>query len=251
METEHKTKFQGACQSCITHSASAISSLLDLLLPRRCVVCQRILSREEKCLCTSCTMTIPHVAFPSFTDNEIVRRFWHVAPVHSGACLMQYIPNTDHHLIFEAMKYKGRYDICEHMGRALAQDLQTQDFFAGIDVIVPIPLSKQRKRMRGYNQSERIALGISKVTGIPIDTSTLARCIDNPSQTRISSSERHDNVKNIFAVKDSTSLQGRHILIVDDIITTGSTISSAIETLLNHISDLTFSVASIGVTHNN
>lgn len=224
-----------------------LTLLLDLLLPRRCIVCQEQLNTYEMCLCTTCVMNIPRQPFSSLTDNELIRRFWNVAPVCAAASLMKYRPGTATHSILEAMKYKGRTDVCQLMGRMLATELAQTAFFQPIDFIIPIPLARQRKRIRGYNQSEHIARGIKQVTGIPIDTKTLWRKKDNTTQTSLSAMQREHNVQDIFAIKDASSLNGKHILIVDDIVTTGSTISSAIKTLTDSIPHLTVSVACVGL----
>lgn len=199
-------------------------------------------------MCTACVMDIPRLSFPSLTDNEMVRRFWNVAPVHAAATLMAYRSGTDTHSILEAMKYQGRPDVCQLMGRMLATELSGTDFFKGIDLIIPIPLSRKRKRHRGYNQAEQIAMGISQVTGIPIDTATLRRTKDNVTQTTLSAIQRAQNVQDIFSVQDTSPINGKHILIIDDIVTTGATISSAIATLVEATSQLTISVACIGLT---
>ena len=117
------------------------------------------------------------------------------------------------------------------MGRMMAEELKATSFFDGIDLIVPIPLSRKKERQRGYNQSEWIAWGISEATGIPTDTTSVVRTKSNPSQTTLDHRQRRENVRDIFAVRHPGSLEGRHILLVDDVITTGATMLSCAETI--------------------
>jgi len=126
-----------------------------------------------------------------------------------------------HHL-----KYKGVKEVGHELGRIYARSLNSSDFFRGIDVIIPIPLHPSKKRKRGFNQSDLISAGISEVTGLKVDTVSLSRITVNVSQTRKSRYDRWTNVEGIFMVKDAESLKGRHVLLVDDVITTGSTIEA-------------------------
>jgi len=207
--------------------------LLDLLLPRRCVVCGCWLAVNEKAICPSCLTTLHPIEYASYTDNTVVRRFWERMPVRKGYSFTYYYKDASYHGIFAAMKFNGRPDVCFRMGEATAATPLSNGFFDDIDLIIPIPLSRQRKRKRGYNQAEHIALGISKVTGIPVNTKALRRIVDNKSQTHAASStERTQNVASIFKVTDAESLKGKHILLVDDIITTGSTMISAMSEIL-------------------
>lgn len=113
----------------------------------------------------------------------------------------------------------------------MAEELKATNFFDGIDLIVPIPLSRKKKRQRGYNQSDWIAWGISESTGIPTDTDSVQRNISNPSQTALNNQQRRENVRDIFAVRHPENLESRHILLVDDVITTGATMLSCAETI--------------------
>lgn len=117
------------------------------------------------------------------------------------------------------------------MGRVMACDLIRTDFFNGIDFIIPVPLSRQKERKRGYNQCLWLARGIAEITGIPIHTDSVSRIISNPSQTTLSHSERRTNVANIFKVEHPENIENRHILLVDDVITTGATLLSCAEAI--------------------
>ena len=121
------------------------------------------------------------------------------------------------------------------------------NFLEPIDVIVPVPLHPKKKVIRGYNQAEAFAQGISKATSIPVSVGELIRVINNPTQTKQSKTQRWENVKGIFEVKDLDAFQNKHVLLVDDVLTTGSTLEACANALLE-CSDVKISIATIGET---
>ena len=138
-------------------------------------------------------------------------------------------------------------DLGETMGRFMAAELAATGFFRGIDVIIPVPLHPRKQKLRGYNQSECIARGVSAVTGIPIDVSSVLRRRHTETQTRKSAYERWENVDGIFLLRYPERFVGKHILIVDDVLTTGATTTACADALKDvggvHVSILTLAVA--------
>ena len=130
------------------------------------------------------------------------------------------------------LKYKGIMEIGYEVGRIYALTLKASGFISGIDIIVPVPLHHSKKRIRGFNQSELISNGIGDVTGIPVNTVSLSRISGSSTQTSRSRYERWINVDDIFRITDADMLRGKHILLVDDVITTGSTIEACVNELL-------------------
>ena len=163
---------------------------------------------------------------------------------------MFYHQNSDYSRIFFSFKYHHRPEVAVSYGRIMAQDLVDTGFFDGIDVIVPVPLSANRFRKRGYNQSERLAEGVRQVTGIPVETRAVARIVDNPTQTHLSTAERMENVKDIFRLVGPACVEGKHVLLVDDMITTGSTLRSCAHTLLE-AANVRLSVLTLGASERN
>ena len=129
------------------------------------------------------------------------------------------------------MKYADQPMIGQQLGHLAAVDMQYADFLEGIDVIIPVPLHPKRLRERGYNQSEYIARGIREVTGIPIDTTHVTRTRNTPKQALQTGEERKHNVVDAFAVNHPEQLYGKHILVVDDLITTGETMRSCLKAM--------------------
>ena len=190
---------------------------------------------------------MPRTNYHTVKDNPVERTFWGKMPLERATSYFFYHKGSDFRRILHQLKYGGRKDIGVMMGRFIAAELAATDFFREVDVIVPVPLHPRKQKLRGYNQSECIAQGIAAVTGIPIDTLSVVRNKHTDTQTHKSAYERWENVEGIFSLHRPELFKGKHILIVDDVLTTGATTTacadafSGIEGL--HISVLTLAVA--------
>lgn len=189
------------------------------------------MSPGEEVICVRCQADLPRVRTVLFEENDIARIFWGLVPIEKGISFFHYAPHSPYSRILFELKYHDHPEVGKTMGRMMAEELKATSFFDGIDLIVPIPLSRKKERQRGYNQSDWIAWGISEATGIPTDTTSVVRTKSNPSQTTLDHRQRRENVRDIFAVRHPGSLEGRHILLVDDVITTGATMLSCAETI--------------------
>ena len=199
--------------------------ILDLISPRQCVICGERLSITERAVCSSCYLHLPRTTY-QFTpyDNPMAQLFWGLAPISRAAALFFYESHAEAAQLIYDLKYADRPDIGEVMGRLVAKELQPSGFFDGIDGIVPIPLAKKRQRQRGYNQSQEIACGISEITNLPIYNNVVRRNVFEGSQTNKGRWERNENVEKVFEMTDETAIQGKHLLIIDDVVTTGATV---------------------------
>lgn len=200
-----------------------LHSFLSLLFPHCCVACGNPLVRGEECICTLCNMNLPRTNYHLRKDNPVEQVFWGKIPLEHATSFFFYRKGSDFRQILHQLKYGGQKEVGAIMGRYIASELLASGFFQGIDCIIPIPLHKQKQRMRGYNQSEWIARGISVVTGIPINTEAVIRQKNTETQTRKSVFGRWENVEGIFELRSADALAGKHILIVDDVLTTGAT----------------------------
>ncbi len=208
------------------------TKLLDLLSPRLCVVCGRRLSAEEAVLCHRCMLHIPLTHFSEHPlDNALARLFWGLFPIERATALFFYEPHSEFAELVYNLKYRNHPEIGQHLGRIVARDLQAECFFEGIDAVVPVPISRQRRRSRGYNQSHEICLGISQQTGLPVFDGVVERLDFKQSQTRLNPFERRDNVANAFRLIAPDRIAHRHLLLVDDVVTTGSTIIACAQQL--------------------
>lgn len=214
-----------------TDLLSVLRGAADILFPRHCLCCHERLATDERFLCAGCLLRLPRIRPDSFEDNAVTRMFWGLIPVCKGAALFRYTKASVYsHLLF-ALKYYNRPEVGTFLGQILADELRAAGFFDGIDLLIPIPLARKKERQRGYNQSLWIARGVAKATSIPIDTKSVVRTVHTSSQTTLDDQRRRTNVQGIFAVRNPQQLQGRHILLIDDVITTGSTMLSCAETI--------------------
>ena len=222
--------------------------LLDLISPRICVVCGRRLSVTEEVICNKCNLHLPRTGFSNNPyENEMAKLFWGQIPIERAAALFHYESHAEIANIIYQLKYKNHPEIGPLMGRMVATELKRDDFFDGIDVIIPVPLTKKRFRQRGYNQSEEIAKGISEVTGLPVNKEVVKRTAFKGSQTRRSRWDRQENVEYAFELTPGEPIAGKHLLIVDDVVTTGSTIVACAKELVK-AGSVKISVLSLGLT---
>lgn len=225
-----------------------ITRFLDFISPRQCVVCGERLAPTEHSLCSTCLLHLPRTTY-QFTphDNPMAQLFWHLSPVEKAAALIFYEPHSEVAQLIYDLKYHDRPDIGEDMGRLMAGEMQLARFFDGIDMLLPVPLSRKRLRQRGYNQSEQLAVGISDVTHLPVVTKALRRTHFHQSQTQLSRRERQENVENLFELRDGSMLQGKHVLLIDDICTTGATLLACCDAL-KAVHGIRLSVLTFGLT---
>lgn len=225
---------------------SFFSRLLDFIAPRRCVGCQcRLLPGEDE-ICLECITRMTRTYYwRSFDDNPLEEMLMYRVPIKRAISWVYYRGKRSKHSIW-AFKYYGHDNAAVLFGKIMAKEIKDSGFFNGIDVIVPVPLAKNRYRQRGYNQSEMLATGISQETGIPIVNDAVKRKKFKQSQTRLSHVEREWNMENQFSVVDDSKLIGKHILVIDDVITTGSTISACIDPL-SYIEGVKISVLSMAL----
>lgn len=218
-----------------------------MFFPRYCLCCRERLAVGEQWVCSGCLLHLPRIKTGSFTDNNITHIFWGLVPIYRGTSFFRYTKDSGYSRLLFALKYHGRPEVGAFLGEMMAGELLPTEFFDTIELLVPIPLSAEKERRRGYNQSLWIARGIAKATGIPIDAESVVRPVSNPSQTQLSNRQRRENVQNIFAVKCPQRLQGRHILLVDDVITTGATMLSCAETITAAAGHVHISVLSLAL----
>ncbi len=227
-----------------------IRSLLDFVSPRVCVMCGRRLAVAEEVLCAGCNLLLPRTYLAEAPDdaNRLCTLF--IASFHfiRSASWFYYTSQSPQVSLIHMAKYYGGRELCHWLGTSAAQEMVASGFFIGIDVIVPLPLTWRRQLSRGYNQSYLIARGVREVTGIPIARHAVRRVKFRQSQTHLSGEDRMSNVRGAFRLIRPKQLQGKHILLIDDVMTTGATIASCGHTI-SKAGDVTISVLTIGLAH--
>ena len=215
-----------------------------------CSIGCRRLSISEEVICGKCNLHLPRTGFQQDPyENIMAKMFWGQIPIERATALFYYEPHAETANILYEMKYKNHPEIGEVMGRLMARELQMSNFFEGIDGIIPVPLAKKRQRQRGYNQSHELAKGISEITGLPIYNKVVRRTVFEGSQTSLGRWERNENVEQVFELKDAPTVQGKHLLIVDDVVTTGATVIACAKELCK-AGGVRISVLSLGLAKN-
>ena len=222
-----------------------IKDLLNVILPVPCPTCGNILVRNEVILCTTCLYELPRTRYSSYTSNPVARLFWGRVYVENATALYRYEKGSRYQQLIHELKYRNRQDIGRVMGRMLGMEL-CGSAFSTADLIVPVPLHKRKQRRRGYNQCDPIAEGISEILGIPWHADYLVRPSATMTQTGKSRRDRWSNVEGIFEVKRGEELNGRHIILVDDVVTTGSTLDACASAILS-AAQVRISIATLAV----
>lgn len=231
---------------------SILAKIIDLLFPRFCAMCGNRLMGEEEMVCMSCLLHLPRTdMWSNLYENEMAKMFWHRMPIEKSAALFYYQGHSWASNLIYQLKYQNRPEMGEFLGRIIAQEASAVSYFDDIDAILPIPLAKNRRKQRGYNQSEEIAKGIASLTGLPILVDVVGRIHFSESQTHKDRWERAENVENVFVLSENEnmealhSLEGMHLLLIDDVCTTGATIVACAHALMK-IPKVKFSVITIG-----
>ncbi len=209
-----------------------IKDLIYLFFPHRCPVCSSEILSHEAWLCNTCIMDMPLTYFWDIKQNPMEQKFWGLLPLEGACSLIHYSKSSDYIKLIYGFKYSGRWSVAYNMGRYFGNILKSVEPFANADYIVPVPLHTLRTFKRGYNQAEYIARGLATALRARVDTHSLKRIVHNQTQTKKNKYERWDNVENIFQAGDLSHFKGKHIILVDDVLTTGSTIVSCGEEIL-------------------
>ncbi len=228
-------------------STKLFTNFTELLFPRICVVCGQKLIETEKHICLRCLLHLPRNNHHLQKDNVMEQLFFGRIPVERACAYFEFKKGSDYQKILHHLKYKGQKGIGEFMGERFGSEIQSVPDFEGVDFICPVPLHPKKERKRGYNQSYHIALGLSRSLGVPVNQSNLRRAVHTSTQTRKSRFERWQNVDGIFELAKPELFDGKHIILVDDVITTGATIEACALAILSscqaRISILTLAIA--------
>ena len=226
-----------------------LHSILNLFYPRVCAACGEPLLKDENTVCLKCRYLLPRTGYELNPDNPLAQTFYGRVKFHAvTACFFFAKQGKVQHPIHQ-LKYKGNMEAGVFLGQQLGESIKDAPLFQGIDYLIPVPLHPKREKKRGYNQSLMIAKGINEVTGIPIGDKYLVRAVNTATQTKKTAEERYKNVKDIFVVRFADELQGKHVLLIDDVPTTGATLESCAHQLEN-IPGITISAATAACAGN-
>lgn len=225
--------------------SSPLRDIQNLFFPPVCPACGRPMDEGAGFLCTTCQWDIPLTGYENMPDNPVARRFWGLLPVANATAFVWFIHESGYRRMVHRFKYAGSWMAARDMGQWFGRVLSETDAYGSADAIVPVPLHTRKVLRRGYNQSEYIAEGISKSMDIPVESRAVVRRVNNRSQTEQPKEQRWENVRDIFAVRNPERLAGRHILLVDDVLTTGATIGSCAEAIFTAVPECKISIAAL------
>lgn len=220
-----------------------LCDFLNLISPRLCPVCNKHMDSNEEKVCEHCLNQLPYTYITDFQDNPVFRLFERKFRLGRTHSYIRYQHDLNSHLLVTQLKYGHRPDLARFMGSRVAREILPYGFFTDIDGIVAVPLHWIRQWQRGYNQSAQIALGISDVTGIPVIKDAVKRTRNNESQTHKTSVKRAKNVENLF--QSVSGIPCRHILLVDDVLTTGATLTSCAQAIAQRNPRITISILTL------
>lgn len=223
------------------------SDFLSIIFPPQCHVCGRLLPRERSFLCSSCKDDLPLAAYNP-ESNPMTEALMQIREGGIGTAFMRYGVGNSCSVLIHDFKYRGFSRLARWLGKEAATRLQPTGFFNNQELILPIPLYRSKLRKRGYNQAMEIAKGISDATGIAIGDN-LRAIRSHPTQTRLSHSARMDNVEGIFEVRNPERLEGRNLLLVDDVFTTGATLLSAARAVAASCRAVKINIFAIATAH--
>ncbi|MBL7112037.1 MAG: ComF family protein [Bacteroidales bacterium] len=218
---------------------------INLIFPKVCPACGELLMKNESVICAGCLYALPRTNFHLERDNPVAKTFWGRVRLENATSFYSYQAGSYLRRLIHELKYKGFKEIGEELGRQFGNELQATAFNES-ELIIPVPLGKRKMKKRGFNQSECIARGLSLSMGKAVNTTAVIRTRNTRTQTKKSRYDRWLNVEDSFRVVDANALQEKHILLVDDVVTTGATIEACASEILK-VPGAKVSVATLGV----
>lgn len=202
-----------------------LADFVSLIFPELCQACGESLVSGEKLICTGCLFELPYTDFHQQADNAVARQFWGKLPLKAAYALCYFTKGGKMQHLMHQFKYNGVKDIGTMLGKLAGDRLLKNEVYSNVDTIIPVPLHKSRLRKRGYNQSKYFADGLAAKLDVPV-LENLVRTKATSTQTKRSRFSRFQNMQQVFGVVNADELKDKHILLVDDIITTGSTLEA-------------------------
>ena len=223
-----------------------LNDFIALFYPDLCLVCGNNLLKHEECICTTCLHKTPKTNCFKQKENEVSKIFWGRSKLENAAALFTFNKDGNAQKLIHTLKYEEGKNVGIFLGEQLGFAIKESEFFNNIDIVIAVPLHPKKQKLRGYNQSAYLAKGIKEVLSVPINKKSLLRIENTDSQTRKKRFSRWENMMNSFDLKNSNKLMDKHILLVDDVVTTGATLEACAQKLLE-IKGVKVSIVTIAV----
>lgn len=224
-----------------------LRDVYQLFYPKNCGACGTVLVKNECHICISCYTNLPFTHFHLIENNPIEKVFIGRTPIVFATSLLYFSKHESVQRLLHQIKYNGKKYLAVYLGNMLGDQLKNNYGNFTFDGIVPVPLHPKKERLRGYNQSNMIAKGVAESLDIPIWSNSLKKTQFTATQTYKNREERWQNIRNTFSINNSSVLKGKHILLIDDVLTTGATLES-IATPLQELNDVKISIATLAYT---
>ena len=207
-------------------------SLLQLVFPHICAGCGSDLLNEESQLCIRCLTALPETNFNLHANNPMEKIFWGRLPLASATAQFYFTKESLIQHLMHQLKYKGNKELGLQLGRLMGSGFKETNRFNGIDALIPLPLYPKKEKRRGFNQATILCDGISEILNIPVFKNTIIRTQHTDTQTKKGRMERWQNIEGKFELLNPASIENRHVLLVDDVVTTGATLEACGSKLL-------------------
>lgn len=209
-----------------------VHSLSHLFFPNTCAGCGNDLVTEEQFLCLQCINNLPLTGFELYDNNPVEKNFWGRVSINNAMSLLYFTKDSILQNLLHQFKYRGKKEIGSYFGRMMGSAISQSYRYKDIDALVPLPLFISKEKRRGYNQATVLCEGIAEIMEVPVLKNAVIRTTATETQTHKDRIERWQNINGKFELKDFQSLQNKHILLVDDVVTTGSTFEACASELL-------------------
>lgn len=204
-----------------------LNHFVNLVYPNYCILCESNLHQNEQTICTICEVKLPYTNYHNTIDNPIEKKLWGRVPIQMASSLLFFEKGLEVQQLISNLKYKNREDVGAKLAEIYARQLlNDQSDFLQVDLLVPIPLHYKKQKRRGYNQCDSFTKTLSERLNIPYNLKSIERKVDTISQTGKSRINRWENVSDIFQVVKPQNLKNKHILLIDDVMTTGATLEA-------------------------
>jgi len=226
----------------------SLNSFATCIAPDLCYGCGAALNQDGQFACVTCSPELPYTDFHHLKENPFIDKFFGRIPIHAAGAFLYFSKSGIARSIIHDLKYKSRPEVGTTIGLHYGYHLLESPLFQDIDMIIPVPLHKNRFAFRGYNQSDSFGEGLAASMSIPLRTDIIVRHRETRTQTKKSRVERFANVDGAFRIEKPMELYRKHILLVDDVLTSGATLEGCAKEFAA-LPNTTISMATIGFAH--